>query len=291
MSLFVPLLHGLDLLVTTLFVGGVVFSAWIHSAGGDFADQVSPRWGRAKTPILFFLLILTVAWFFTVAHEMTDTFALDDLKTVALSSSFGRLWIAKGGLLMLLLIASLWDRLRRVHLLVLLLPLFSSLNGHAVAQKEHTDIYVALDYFHFLGVSIWMGGLVALVFWLRSRVRQEWVGFKSETTQVLMKRFSHFAIGSTAVIAASGVSLAYLYGVRLGGLFGTPYSKLVMTKTLLFAMTLGIASINQFVHLRHWTPEKEPSFARGVYRESLLELLLIVAVLLVAGFLTRTDAP
>jgi putative copper export protein len=159
-----------------------------------------------------------------------------------------------------------------------------------VAQESYSAIFVALDYAHFLGASIWTGGLVSLIFWLRRQLQRQ-DELNTGITHVIVRQFSHFAIASTAAIAGSGLILSYFYGVRPNALFATNYSKLVLLKTGLFVATLAIASINQFIHLRKWNPKFEKNFAQGVLRESLFELVLIFSVLLVAGFLTRTATP
>ena len=81
------------------------------------------------------------------------------------------------------------------------------------------------------------------------------------------------------------------YGVDPLHPWGTNYGSLVFAKIALFGLALAAAAINQFIHLRRWDPAKEKDFSRGVYREVGLEIPLMVAVFIAAGFLTRTDLP
>jgi putative copper export protein len=290
MSSWLGLIHGIDLLLTSVFVGGVAFSAWIGSACGPAVEKIRNPWGRSHTVFLLMLIFLAALWFVLLSHDMTDTWNLEDFKEVALSSVFGRLWIGKIVFLLALILVSATVSLRYLYFLALPLPLFSSLSGHAAAQKTLSFLYITLDYVHFFGASIWVGGLIALVLWLRARLFSQSTPVP-EITHVVVRRFSHFAIASTGAIAASGLILAYLYGVRPNSLLSANYGKLVLVKTALFVLVLAIASVNQFVHLRNWSPATEHKFARGVFRESLCELSLIFVVIIIAGLLSRTDVP
>jgi len=282
LSNWLGLLHGLDFLFTALFVGSVIFSLWI--ARGIAPSGQSFR--KLQTGLLLILLLISCAWFVCLSAEMADSWKIDELLNVAKNTAFGHLWIGK----IILLAVLLAFRHRFISLLALALPFFSSLTGHANAQPQHSAWFIGLDYFHFLGASIWTGGLVCLVIWLRGRLNSL---NSSETGQsyLLVRKFSHFAIASTVAIAVCGLALAYLYGVRPYALFSTDYSELVLLKTILFVTTLSLASINQFIHLRKWNPSLERKFVQGVLRESFFELILIFAVLIIAGFLTRVQTP
>lgn len=280
MSSWLGLLHGLDFLLTTLLVGNVVFSFWIANPPGKYVTRI----------LLLLLLMTSFAWFICLAAEMADSWKLDDLLRVAQNTTFGLVWIVKLFVIAILLATSFFPRLKSFVLAALILPLSFSLTGHASAQPRLNALLIALDNLHFLGASIWSGGLVCLATWIKGRLKE--IGINAaEESYLVVRKFSRFAVASTATIAFSGLILSYLYGVRPNSLFDTEYSELVLLKTILFATTLSLASVNHFIYLRRWNPHAENKFLQSILRESVFELLLIFATLLVAGFLTRTPTP
>jgi copper transport protein len=280
LSSWLGLLHGLDFLLTALLAGNVIFSFWI-----------APNRSKKLQPVLLFLLlILSCLWFVGLSAEMAESWKIDDLLNVAQNTAFGHLWIAKILFLGALISIARTSRLKVLLLSAVFLPLSFALTGHANAQPHFTLVFVGLDYAHFLGASIWTGGLVTLVIWLKERLKEVPTNAHENTYRVV-RMFSRFAIASTTTIALSGLIQSYLYGVRPASLFGSEYSELVLLKTILFLTTLSLASVNHFVHLRKWNPKAEKKFVQSILRESLFELILIFAILLVAGFLTRSPLP
>jgi putative copper export protein len=98
-------------------------------------------------------------------------------------------------------------------------------------------------------------------------------------------------MASTAAIALTGIVLALRYGVHPSAPWGSDYGKLILVKTTLFALALLAASVNQFSHLRSWHPSREFLFTRGISREIGLELIAVILIFAVAGFLTRLPMP
>ncbi len=99
-------------------------------------------------------------------------------------------------------------------------------------------------------------------------------------------------MASTGVIGLSGLLMAYTAGVPLLHPWtAQDYGKLVFGKTMLFGAALLAAAINQFFHLRKWNPAGELQFSKSICREVRLELILVIGVLGLAGFLTRSALP
>lgn len=176
-------------------------------------------------------------------------------------------------------------------------PLISSLNGHAAAQGgAWIFLRVAVDWLHAAAVGIWTGGLWSLHAWLGSKRGPERMDDDQTSALEGVRRFSRWAAASTGVIAATGVLMAVWAGVDLAHPWrGGAYGRLVLAKTALFAGTLGVAGVNQFIHLRGASSPTlrmpEDSFRRRVRREVRFELILVGITLIVAGFLTRSDFP
>ena len=119
-----------------------------------------------------------------------------------------------------------------IFALILMLPVFSALTGHAAAQPDHTFWRLILVVAHSIAVGIWTGGLWRLHQWL-----SQWLGHRLEKNRIhpemshaVVQRFSHFAMTSTGVIAITGIAMAYWAGVSLLHPLGTEYGKLVVGK-------------------------------------------------------------
>ncbi|WP_370531988.1 cytochrome c oxidase assembly protein [Clavibacter sp. VKM Ac-2872] len=112
--------------------------------------------------------------------------------------------------------------------LLALLPL--SLSGHAAGTYEHANAVNSLG-IHLIGVTVWAGGLVAVIL-LQRHVRT--------ALPAVVRRYSTLAGWAFVAVALSGIINASL---RLGGpldLVTTPYGVLLLLKTALL-VGLGLA--------------------------------------------------
>ena len=82
------------------------------------------------------------------------------------------------------------------------LPLTTSLNSHAAAERSKTEMYVASDWLHLVAGSIWIGGLLQLV--LLTPVVLSLTERRASFLAGLIPRFSLVAMGSVAVVVATG---------------------------------------------------------------------------------------
>jgi putative copper resistance protein D len=81
---------------------------------------------------------------------------------------------------------------------------------------------------HLVGISIWVGGLVAIVF-----------AYKADPVVSIVKRFSSIALVGFGLVIVSGFASAQIRIGTIENLFGTGYGQLVILKTLTFIL-LGI---------------------------------------------------
>jgi cytochrome c oxidase assembly factor CtaG/putative copper export protein len=160
------------------------------------------------------------------------------------------------------------------------------LTGHSAASGSH-DLAVASLVVHVLAASVWVGGLVALV-WLaatphpRDPVAEGWLGRA-------LARFSALALTCWVVVAISGVVNA---GVRLGSFsaLGSAYGLLVVSKTLALVVLGGFG----WWHRGHTVGQvgSNPGAARGLFvRVAAVELLLMGTTVGLAVGLSRTPTP
>jgi putative copper resistance protein D len=157
--------------------------------------------------------------------------------------------------------------------LAALLPL--ALGGHAAAADDHMNAVDSLA-LHLVGVSVWVGGLAALVLAARPLGRQ---------LPTVVGRYSVLAGWCFALVAASGVVNAAL---RLGSwsTLGTGYGLLVVGKTVAL-LGLGIAG---YVHRRSTLPRLADG-SRAFARLAVVEVALMGATMGLAVALSRSAPP
>jgi copper transport protein len=165
-----------------------------------------------------------------------------------LSSRFGWVWGVRAALFALTL-AGLRLRNRRVFRLWLVAACgyavaTPALAGHASIQSPVWAFFPA-DVAHVLAASIWVGGIACIVFALPLATRA--VAPKERTAMLVevLGRFSPVALAAVAVLAISGVIQAYIDIRSLSALTNTTYGELVLLKTGLMGMLIGLGAVNR----------------------------------------------
>jgi putative copper resistance protein D len=158
-----------------------------------------------------------------------------------------------------------------------LLPL--SLSGHAAGALEHANAVNSLA-IHLVGVSVWTGGLVAVLL-LRTRT-------KGATGRVV-SRYSTLAGWAFGAVAFSGIVNACL---RLTGpldLVTTPYGWLITVKAAALVL-LGIAGV---VQRRRIVPGllREPTDRRRFVRFALAEIVFMAVAIGASVAVSRSQPP
>ena len=156
-----------------------------------------------------------------------------------------------------------------------LLPL--ALVGHAAGAADHQNSVNSLA-FHLVAVSVWVGGLVALVLTARALGPQ---------LPTVVRRYSTLAGWCFLVVALSGVVNAAL---RLGswGNLGSSYGVLVIGK----AVALGALGLAGLGHRRAVLGRLEGSGGRRAFlRLATVELLVMAATMGLAVALSRSAPP
>jgi putative copper export protein len=294
MSIVLGLVHGIDYALSNWLIGSTIFYCFIVTAGGPEAKELLSDWPKRMRVLLGLTLLSSFAWTLLTVSDMAESWLPSELWTAIDQTTFGHIWCARLALLVGLVLIVRWSYRTRARTLaflslVLLLPVFSVLTGHSGAQNNGLLIRVAIDWSHSLAVGVWSGGLWMLYVWLGKRLSINQIA--PNVSHQVVTRFSHFAMASTGVIAASGLVMAYLAGVSILHPWATTYGLLIIGKVFFFTAALLAAAINQFIHLRTWTPGREPEFARRVRREVGLELALVLIIFTIAGFLARTATP
>jgi copper transport protein len=288
MQFFLGTLHGLDYLMVHFLIGSLIFYGFIASAGGKDSLQLLQPFQIKLIALSRGALVTSIAWMLFSSHEMAESWAFLDLWTAMTETTFGHIWclrIVDLAILAICLKSFLKNQLGLLLLCLLasVLPVFSSLNSHSANQESHATLGTIINFSHSLATAFWSGGLYTLYYWLSNKMtdlEKNHTAFSKQSFAVV-RRFSHFAMLSTAVIALSGVYLAYSANVALLQPWTTPYGLLILAKVFVFALALLASSQS----------EGEFSFVKNIRREVRFEMIAVFIIFLMAGFLTRTALP
>lgn len=152
----------------------------------------------------------------------------------------------------------------------------SALLSHAAARLEARAVLLALDAVHQVAAALWVGGLAHLT-WLALRG-----GDADERESAIARRFSTLALAAVLTLGLTGIALAVFYVGDAGGLVGTAYGVMVLTKVVLLAALLGVAWLSRRLVHRAGAGPSHPRLGRLVE----VELGMAVTVLFAAASLT-----
>jgi copper transport protein len=112
-------------------------------------------------------------------------------------------------------------------------------SGHA-AQTSPRGLTLAFDWLHLIAGSVWVGGLIGLlVLWFTLPG-----GRRVKALRTTVPRFSAVAIGSVAVLGATGIGETVDHMPALNALWETGFGQAILVKTGLLLAALAIASGN-----------------------------------------------
>lgn len=156
-----------------------------------------------------------------------------------------------------------------------LLPI--ALAGHTASSGAH-DIASDTMIYHLVGVSLWVGGLVALVGLTRQRV---------SFLPVIARRYSAVALIAFVAVSLSGIGNAWIRFSSPADLFSTDYGRLVLVKAALLVLLGVLGALHRSRTLRQLDSGRRAPLLRlaGV------EVLLMAATVGVAVALGRTATP
>lgn len=240
-------------------------------------------------------LVSWVGWLAAIAIEMSglpapSALAPHVLGTVATETTFGQVWLWRGGLL-LVLAALLWrpakatsrgaDALAAILATCALGSLAAS--GHALgAHSEH----LVIDAVHLLAAGVWLG-MLPLLWWSIDRA----IATRAPADEmVAVHATQRFALpGATAVVA-----IAITGALNAWWLVGSPanvltsrYGLLVLVKTGLYVAMVLLALLNRLV-LAPRLARPRAGALRALRRTVLAETVLGVLVLATVAVLGVT---
>jgi copper resistance protein D len=286
----------------TITVVGVVFFV-VFIAEPAFAKAESEaRVPAAFRPPLAWLawisLVLTAAsgfaWFVLVAASMSErsaaeVFSAGILWVVLLQTDFGRAWLIRA--LLVVLLATVFafalttkpKRSAAIWLNVIAAAMAAGLvgilawGGHAASGAGTEGIvHPAADFLHLTAAAAWVGALVPLAL-LLGRAGRDASSIAIARTATL--RFSVFGLASVATLMITGLVNAFYLVGSVAALFDTDYGRLLTAKVALFFVMVAVAAINRF----RLTPELVPDITLAPARHVLRQLRRNAVIEIVLG--------
>jgi putative copper resistance protein D len=108
-----------------------------------------------------------------------------------------------------------------------------ALSGHAAGTASHAMAVNSLG-LHLVGISIWVGGLVAIMF-----------AYKAEPAVEMIKRYSSLALAGFGLVIVSGFASAQIRIGTVENLFITGYGQVVILKTITFVLLGFVGALHR----------------------------------------------
>ena len=309
------LLYFLMILFYWFFLSGVIFLAGAYTSRlyvtGPSGVEVCFPGGRNKcfgetvAKYIFLIAVLTIfansIHFILHCAVMTDTSlkeVFSILPTFITKTKYGRFTILRTAFLAAIIVVSFvsvyrdqkWTTLSG-FLLSLLLLVVIAMSGHQGANG-YMNFPFLLDALHIVAISLWIGGIFFIRFFLSAFVKGAYVEFWRNVTS-LMNRFSLLATYCVFIAAFTGILLSYFNVKDFSVLMNTPYGMVLLVKILLVGIIVIIGGMNKFFvipYMNNIKPEESSeSMALG---RKLLNLVTLEAglgflVLLLTSLLTH----
>ena len=168
-----------------------------------------------------------------------------------------------------------WAAVLLLAAIIGLLP--QALSGHASGADDH-DVAVDTMIFHLVGISLWIGGLLAFLGMVRQNVGN---------LPVVARRYSNLALVAFIAVAISGIVNAWIRLTYFSDLWTTGYGRLVVIKAIAL-ITLGFFG---YAQRKRALPAIALGKRRPLVRLASMELLIMGATVGVAAALGRTAPP
>jgi copper transport protein len=170
-----------------------------------------------------------------------------------------------------------------------------ALAGHATTLRPVAAL-LPLDVVHVTAMSVWIGGLVMVLFVLPVATRRLVQPDRSRLLAAVLVRFSPMALLCVAALLGTGVTQALIDMGGLSPLFDTPFGRSVLIKFVLLMALIALGAVNRqrvVPALRRLAAGGEPPGAAGrVLRRTLrAEVALVIVVLGVTSALVSYAPP
>jgi putative copper resistance protein D len=256
-----------------LVIAGPVVGARDKAAKAYFGTLDGWIWAA-----LTLALISGVAWAVLIAMQLGGAGAF---ATLLSETRFGHVWMARGLLAVAMAVTLLAGRLAWLGAIAAALLLAAlALVGHSGAGTGAIGYArIGADIAHLLAAGLWLGSLPALALLLRRKL---------SSSAAVTRRFSRFGMVAVATLLITGLINTFFLTDSVAALVESNYGRILLVKIGLFAAMVGLATVNRW----HWTPKLPENRARtAIFRQSLFEIALGMAVLLCVGLLGTMPPP
>jgi copper resistance protein D len=287
---------------TAMVAGGVMFRAFIGEPSFRHEAACLPpgaqAYRRQVNRMVWMSLVVSVAsgtlWLLLLAKDIEqqswqDLFSDDTVFVVLTATQFGRVWMARFVVALLLCLALLFGGTRGTARRASLTCFLASLLMGALAWSGHAGgtpgsaggIHRGSDFLHLVAAGAWLGGLVSLALILRlARTNADPTLAKVAQTATL--RFSRLGSISVGTILATGIVNTWSLVGSMQALITSQYGQLLLVKVGLFVVMVGIAAINRL----RLAPMFPDAAAMGsLQRNALIEFILGLIIVVIVGAL------
>lgn len=251
------LLRGFGTVGLSAAVGGLAYVLLVLRPGPGAVGLLGAARDRAVPLIEAGALVVaaTTALLLLVVHPwaLADPAGRWPLREF-LTTDFGTAGLARVGLA-LLLVPAVHGAGRRAAgpgrwavavALGVLLMVNAAWLAHAASRLHERAALMVVTVLHQWGAVAWVGGLIHLVgfalLWRRAG------GAATEPAGVrVLARFSRVAIASLVLVLGPGIVLTWSYVGAWGGLIGTGYGVMVLTKVALLACAMVLGGLNFYL--------------------------------------------
>ena len=244
--------------------------------GGEHRKHVP---GRVIVLLITMGAILLVAHMFAWLVNISPTRSLSgDFIASVFGSTVGRIELLRVALAILAVLAIALAR-RQTFALIFgaACLLVSGAVGHPAAIHPYLSIPAKMA--HLLGASLWLGGLLWLI-WLS---RCDETACRSEA-----RRVSSMALIMVIVIFLTGSLETVLFLNSPSDLVNSAYGRLVLAKVVGLAILVGFGAYNKFRLLPRLDDSDTP---RRLTRSVRQEIVIVTIVILIGGFLAYVPTP
>ncbi len=266
-------------------------------AAPSLAAELAPRARTLGIGAIIVALLANVLALAVQATNLDGGSLLSRIGDTVSDTRYGRLWLARVGLLLLMGVAlrflpwldpvKQWPLTAIGLVIAALLPLPVSMNAHAAALESGRRTAIAFDYVHTLSASVWFGGLL-LLFGVLIRALRAQVARRVVLAQAL-PRFSAMALVCWGLLAVTGLYAWWLQVGSWEGLRETQYGQSLLFKLILVGIVFLIATLNLLVitrKLAQTDAAAQPRWFGRLGYAVIAELVLTTLILLAVGRMT-----
>ncbi|MGE7602810.1 copper resistance protein CopC [Peribacillus sp. NPDC097675] len=217
-------------------------------------------------------------------HAFNGTY----LSEVLQSTQFGVIWLIEMMLLLVLFVAIFFMIRNQLNKLSLMLPLVfvSSMMVCKACIGHTTDTSnqywaVSMDFLHILAMSLWLGGLLAILVILPKSYNPKVADDNKTFYWLVIQKFSSWAILFVSVLIVTGLYSSFQHVSTLYSLLHTTYGQLLLSKIGLMLIMIGLGALH-LVRGKRKT-KKKLGLTTGI------EFSVGIIVLIIAALLTNVQ--